>query len=165
MIPRFLWLVAVMLVQWLLVQGLPLSRFGNPYLYLWFFLWLPYGTSKPSLYLLAFIVGSTMDSFEGSGGAHTIASLMLVLFKPVVENALIGFRKSDNEESLANLALGSYLAPAALLVLIHHFTLFAMESYGFFPLSELILRTVVSTVSTVVLLSIAHILFSKRYAA
>lgn len=164
-IPRALWLIAILLVQWFLVQGLPLSGFGNPYVYIWFFLWLPYGTSRSALYVLAFVVGSMMDSFEQSGGAHTVATLVLVVLKPWVESALIGFRKSDGGESQANLALGAYIGPAALLTLAHHFTLFAMESYGFNPFGELALRTIVSTAITVLLLGITHVLFSKRYAS
>ena len=33
-------------IQWLLIQDLPLTEFGNPYIYLWAFFIIPYRTSK-----------------------------------------------------------------------------------------------------------------------
>ena len=90
-VKNFVWLVLVLFVQWGLLQDVPLTVYGNPYLYLWFFLWLPFGVSRISLYAIAFAVGSIMDAFEQSGGAHTLACLTLVALKPWVENALIGY--------------------------------------------------------------------------
>lgn len=69
------------------------------------FLWLPFGVTRIGLYAIAFGVGSVMDAFEQSGGAHTLACLTLVTVKPWVENALIGYRKSDDNEGVSHLAL------------------------------------------------------------
>ena len=160
-----LWLFGILAAQWIFLADLPLSAYGNPYLYLWFFLWLPYGMNRAGLYALAFAVGSLMDALEQSGGAHTVATLILVLAKPYVENAFIGYRKSDNDESLANLSLGAFLTPALVLVALHHLILFTMEQYSFFPLGQLSLRTLVSSLLTTLLIAIAHGLFSKRYAS
>ncbi len=117
-VKNILWLVAVLLVQWGFLQDLPLTVYGNPYLYLWFFLWLPFGVTRMGLYAIAFTVGSIMDAFEQSGGAHTLACLALVTAKPWVENALIGYRKSDNNEGVSHLALVPYLTTSSVLVLL-----------------------------------------------
>ena len=44
-------------------------------------------------YIIAFVVGSILDSLEQSGGSHTIACLLTVAAKPSIENFLYGFKK------------------------------------------------------------------------
>ena len=117
------------------------------------------------LYAIAFTVGSIMDAFEQSGGAHTLACLALVTVKPWVENALIGYRKSDNNEGVSHLALVPYLTTSSVLVLLHHTVLFTAENYGFDNPVLLVVRIVISSLITLVLLAITHALFSKKYAA
>ena len=164
-VKNILWLVAVLLVQWGFLQDLPLTVYGNPYLYLWFFLWLPFGVTRMGLYAIAFTVGSIMDAFEQSGGAHTLACLALVTAKPWVESAMIGYRKSDNNEGVSHLALVPYLTTSSVLVLLHHTVLFTAENYGFYNPVLLVVRIVISSLITLVLLAITHALFSKKYAA
>jgi hypothetical protein len=132
---------------------------------LWFFLWLPFGVTRIGLYAIAFGVGSVMDAFEQSGGAHTLACLTLVTVKPWVENALIGYRKSDDNEGVSHLALAPYLTTSAVLVLLHHTVLFTAENYGFGNPLLLFVRILVSSLITLILLAITHALFSKKYAA
>jgi hypothetical protein len=165
MVKNTVWLALVLLVQWGLLQDLPLTAYGNPYLYLWFFLWLPFGVKRIGLYAIAFGVGSVMDAFEQSGGAHTLACLTLVTVKPWVENALIGYRKSDDNEGVSHLALAPYLTTSAVLVLLHHTVLFTAENYGFGNPQLLFVRILVSSLITLILLAITHALFSKKYAA
>lgn len=165
MVKNTVWLALVLLVQWGLLQDLPLTVYGNPYLYLWFFLWLPFGVTRIGLYAIAFGVGSVMDAFEQSGGAHTLACLTLVTVKPWVENALIGYRKSDDNGGVSHLALAPYLTTSAVLVLLHHTVLFTAENYGFGNPLLLFVRILVSSLITLILLAITHALFSKKYAA
>ena len=165
MVKNIVWLILVLLVQWGLLQDLPLTIYGNPYLYLWFFLWLPFGVSRTGIYGIAFVVGSIMDAFEQSGGAHTLACLGLVTAKPWIENTFIGYRKSDTNEGVSHLALAPYLTTSAVLVVLHHTILFTVENYGFENGQLLTLRIIVSSLLTLVLLAIAHALFSKKYAA
>ena len=106
-----------------------------------------------------------MDAFEQSGGAHTLACLTLVALKPWVENALIGYRKSDDNEGVSHLALAPYLTTSGVLVLLHHTVLFTAENYGFDTPLLLITRILISSLITLVLLAITHALFSKKYAA
>jgi hypothetical protein len=155
----------IILVQWVLIQDLPLTQYGNPYLYLWAFLVIPFNSPKSTTYILAFLIGSTLDSLEQSGGAHTIASLLMVVAKPVLENFLYGFKEENSNHTLGGLPLANFLPLTFLLVLIHHSLLFTVENSGFSQFSALGLRILMSTLCTVGLLTITHFLLSKRYAA
>jgi len=156
---------AAYLLQFMFLQDLPLTSFGNPYIYMWGILVLPFNTSKAKYLLYAFVLGSIMDSLESSGGAHTIATLVMVWFKPNIENVLYGFKDGKSDEGLIHLPLTNFLSQTLLLVLLHHAILFTLENYGFDHLSGLALRIVWSTLTTTLLLVIGHLLFSKRYAA
>lgn len=157
--------VLAITVQWLLIQDLPLTDYGNPYIYLWAFFVIPFNTPRMTTYVLAFIIGSTLDSLEQSGGAHTIAALITIAAKPSIENFLYGFREENSNHTLSGLPLANFLPLAFLLVLLHHSLLFTVENSGFSQFSALGLRILMSTLSTVGLLTIAHLLLSKRYAA
>lgn len=156
--------IGILIFQWAFIQGLPLSIHGNPYMYLWFLLILPFQMSTPLQYFLAFLIGSLMDSFEQSGGAHTIACLTLIVLKPIVENALLGFRKPEEDEGLAALNLAPFISTAAILVSIHHLMLFTFENYGFDHYEQVVIRTFFSTLLTLLLLFILHALIGKRHA-
>jgi hypothetical protein len=155
----------VILVQWMLIQDLPLTQYGNPYLYLWAFLIIPFNTPRSTTYILAFLIGSTLDSLEQSGGAHTIASLIMVIVKPTLENFFYGFKEENSDHTLGGLPLVNFLPLTFLLVLIHHSLLFTVENSGFSQFTALGLRILMSTLSTAGLLTITHFLLSKRYAA
>ena len=153
------------LLQWGFIQELPMSRFGNPYIYLWVFLVLPFNTSKFNNYLYAFVLGSIIDGLEQSGGAHTVASLAMVFAKPYIENVLYGFKDGKSDKGLIHLPLPNFITQTTVLVLLHHTVLYFMENSGVNHTSELVLRTLVSTALTIFLLSIGHLLFSRKYAA
>jgi hypothetical protein len=152
-------------IQWLLIQDLPLTEFGNPYIYLWAFFIIPFRTSKATTYIIAFVIGSILDSLEQSGGSHTIACLLTVAAKPSVENFLYGFKEENSTDTLSSLTLAKFLPVVSIIVLVHHGVLFSVENSGFSQFSALGLRILVSTLSTVGLLTIIHLLLSKRYAA
>ena len=157
--------LAAIFVQWLLIQDMPLTEFGNPYMYLWAFFIIPFRTTKSTTYILAFLIGSVMDSLEQSGGAHTIACWTAIVAKPSVENFLYGFKEENSTDTLSSLSLAKFLPLSSIIVLIHHSVLFSVENSGFSEFSALGLRILVSTLSTVGLLTIIHLLLSKRYAA
>lgn len=157
--------IAAYALQFAFLQDLPLTVYGNPYIYMWGILVLPFNTSKTKYLLYAFVLGSIMDSLESSGGAHTIATLVLVWFKPSIENLLYGFKDGKSDEGLIQLPLANFLSQSLILILVHHAVLFTLENYGFSHLSHLALRIVISTLLTTLLLVIGHLLFSKRYAA
>ena len=156
--------IGVVLFQWAFLQGLPLSQYGNPYIYIWVLMLLPQPMSRQRQFLIAFLLGSIMDSFEQSGGAHSLACLMLILAKPSLENALLGFRKPVEDDGLASLPLGAFLTTAGILVVLHHLFLFIMENYGLQHLDTVLIRTLVSSLITLLLLVILHGLTARRYA-
>lgn len=156
--------IGVLLFQWAFLQGSPLIPYGNPYLYIWILLIIPPPTSRPRQFIIAFLVGSIMDSFEQSGGAHTMACLALVVIKPSLESALLGFRKPEEDKGLPALTLPAFLSTAGVLVVWHHLVLFLMENYGFNHLDKVLIRTLFSSLITILLISILYALTTRRYA-
>lgn len=155
-------LAALIALQWLLVEGLPLTQYGNPYAYLLFLIWLPVNSSKTTLLLWAFLAGSIMDSLEQSGGAHTLASLGLILIKPPIERGLLGFLRDTDAEKMSGLSLRKFIIPATLFTLVHHALLFTLENYGFSPWPPLLLRISISSIFTLLIIISLHLLLSSR---
>ena len=154
--------VLVLGAQWLFLQGMQFSIYGNPYFYMLFLLWLPSNTKAAALYTYAFVLGFAMDGFEQSGGAHTIATLLMAAAKPVVERGLVGFTGNNELESFRELDVRRFIIPTIILVFIHHTVLFSLENYGFELLKALLLRIVLSTTTSVASLLVLHMLFKRK---
>ena len=92
---------------------------------------IPFRTSKATTYIIAFVIGSILDSLEQSGGSHTIACLLTVAAKPSVENFLMDLKKKTSTDTLSSLTLAKFLPVASIIVLVHHGVLFSVENMDF----------------------------------
>lgn len=158
---KFLPFVLLLGAQWLFLQGMQFSMYGNPYFYMLFILWLPSKTPVTALYTWAFALGFAMDGFEQSGGAHTLATIALAATKPLVERALLGFNGNSEMESFRELDFRRFFVPSAILVLLHHTILFTLENYGFQLFDSLVLRILLSTATSLMSLLVLHSIFNR----
>jgi uncharacterized membrane protein YhaH (DUF805 family) len=62
------------------------------------------------------------------------------------------------------LPLGAFVTTAGVLVVWHHLVLFIMENYGLQHLDTVLIRTLFSSLITLLLLVILHALTARRYA-
>lgn len=139
--------------QLLLLLGLQIIIFNNflfagylnPYVYIAFILFLPPRVSPISLLSIAFLVGASLDVFEGAYGVHTAASVFIAFIKPLIFRV---FRAGKNENSevvgINQLGLLRSLGFVLLGLFIHHFVLFSLENFGFRNFDILILRSLYS---------------------
>ena len=64
--------IGVVLFQWAFLQGLPLSQYGNPYIYIWVLMLLPQPMSRQRQFLTAFLLGSIMDGKNDMPGYSNV---------------------------------------------------------------------------------------------
>ena len=80
--------VVLLLLQLLLFNNIQFSGFINPYVYVLFFILLPFDFPGSLMLLLALIMGLILDLFMGTPGVHSAATVLMAFARPGVLNLI-----------------------------------------------------------------------------
>jgi len=160
-IARFILLA---LAQVFVFNKVQVSGYINPQVYVLFILMLPYEIGGFWLLSLAFMMGLTVDFFQMTPGMHAAASVILAFMRPGVIR-LVG--KKDDLEPLQYPNIRDsgpmwFLAYMMILVFIHHFFLFFMEVARLNEFFMTLLKILINTVLTSVIIMLIQFLFYSR---
>jgi hypothetical protein len=156
--------ILLALAQIYIFDKIQVSGYINPQVYVLFILMLPFEISGFWLLTFAFTMGLTIDFFQHTPGMHAAASVMLAFFRPGVIR-LVG--KKDDLESwqYPNVRdAGSlwFLTYVLILVFLHHLFLFYMEIFRFSEFIQTLLKVLINTVLTTIIIMLIQFLFYSR---
>ena len=158
-ISRFVLLLAVQII---IFNNMNFLGYISPFPYLLFIILYPVNGNKSGLLIASFLLGLTMDMFSNSGGIHATACLILAYFRPYVFKFAFGLSYEYQTILLNDVLTPERFSFILLSVVIHHFTIFILEAFQFSFFWDILLRTLLSTVFTILLCIIiiyAHVLF------
>ncbi len=154
------------LVQVFVLNAIPALHYTiNPYLYFLFILWLPFSLSRFWLMVMGFITGITLDWFTHTPGLHAAPCVLIAYLRPFLVNILIpqqGAEMNYKEPSIKSLGLAPYATYILLLTVIHHGFLFTLEAYQFGNIWYLIVKTLASTLISLILILLVEMLFPRK---
>ncbi|MGE5107023.1 MAG: rod shape-determining protein MreD [Sphingobacteriales bacterium] len=154
------------LVQVFVLNEIPALHYSiNPYLYFLFILWLPFSISRFWLMVLGFVTGFTLDAFTHTPGLHAAPCVLIAYLRPFLVNILIpqqGAEMNYKEPSIKSLGLAPYATYIVLLTLIHHGFLFTLEAWQFGNFWYLIIKTLASSLISLLLILIVEMLFTRK---
>jgi len=158
---RFVFLV---LFQALILNNIQLGGYINPYFYIYFILLLPFETPHWLLLLSAFLLGITLDAFTHTFGLNAAACVMIAFARPFVINAISTGTEfmTGHSPSLRNQGIKWFAYYSIILVLIHHFTLFYLEIFRLTEFFQTLVRVLLSSAFTLLLVFIAEYLSFPR---
>lgn len=155
--------ILLLLAQVLIFSNINFSSFVNPYIFPLFVLLLPFETPRWLLMILGLLSGLVLDIFLGSTGMHAAACLALGYLRPFLINIITPkgteFELSPNIHSQGLPWFIIYLGVSITLYLGFYFIVEAATFYNFFLL---LLKIVLSTVTSVLFMVIFLYLFSTR---
>jgi len=156
--------IFLVLLQVLILNNIEFSGFINPYLYILFILLLPFDTPKWALLLTAFFLGLSIDIFSDTLGMHSFASVLIAYMRP---NVLKIFAPRDGYDTTMRPGLKSFgmewlVKYSLIMVLIHHFILFYIETFKFELFFSTLLRVILSTIFTIILIILSQLLTLRR---
>jgi rod shape-determining protein MreD len=159
-IVRFIILV---LLQVFILENINLRGYINPYLYIYFILLLPFETPGWLLLLSSFMLGFSIDTFIGTMGIHTASSVLMAFSRPLVIKAIPSRKEFETgmKPSINDLGFLWFFTYSLILIAIHHFALFYIEVFRFTDFFNTLLRVVLSSFFTLLLVIIAQYLFFK----
>ena len=155
-------------LQVLLLRNLVLFDTAFCYLYIGFLLFLPIQMPKVLLLVLAFLSGLTIDIFYDTIGINAAASVLLAYLRPYVLLVLTPRDDYEKSDSVNVHVMGWrwFSVYTLFLVFIHHLALFFLELGSFREVGFTLVKVVVSTIFTFLVLVIIQLLFfSTRRAS
>lgn len=147
------------LLQTLVLNKIQISGYINPYLYIFFILILPIDIPGWALLLLGMASGFAVDIFTNTIGMHTSAALFLAFVRPYVLTAISpreGF-DATTVPSAGQYGALWFLKYTIIAVLIHHFALFMIEVWSFQHFFGTLMRWIVSSFFTILLIMVAEL--------
>jgi hypothetical protein len=158
---RFILLV---FAQVYIFNKIQVSGFINPQVYVLFILMLPFQVSGFWLLTMAFMMGLSIDFFQHTPGMHAAASVILAFLRPGVIR-LVGKKDDAEPGQYPNIRdSGSvwFITYTVILVFIHHLTIFYLEVFRVSEFFFTLLKVLVNTVLTSLIILLIQYLFYSR---
>ncbi len=146
-IARFVLLLAA---QVIIFNNFNLFGFLNPYPYLLFIILYPVNGNKSGLLLASFFLGLTVDLFCNSGGVHAAACVVLAYNRPFLFKFAFGLSYEYQTVKLNDSLTPERLTFMVFAVFIHHIVLFILELFNIFLIWEMIYRSFLSAIFTII---------------
>lgn len=161
----FLFLLLVVM-EIFVVSRFNIHFYVNPHIYILFIIVLPVFTNRYLIIFLGFLIGFTIDQFLGTGGLHAAATVIMAYLRQVLLSAFApreGYGK-DDFLTIGKFGLVNFLFYCGFMILIHHFFLFFLELFTFSNFLFTLIRTVASSLLSLLFILGIHLLFSRRTA-
>ncbi|MEH6407339.1 MAG: rod shape-determining protein MreD [Leeuwenhoekiella sp.] len=154
--------VILILLQVALFNNINFLGYINPYPYVLFILLFPIGDNRASLLFFSFLLGLTLDMFSNSGGMHAAACLIMAYARPWILSSVFGVAYEYNTVKVSNTSFVERLTYVGILIVIHHFVLFFLETFNFSDIIYVLKKTLLSGIFTLILSLIFITLFSVK---
>jgi hypothetical protein len=139
-----------MLLQVLLFDQLQLWGACHPYIYVLCLLMLPITIPHIPSMLIGAAAGVVMDIFCNSLGVHTAACILLMFIRPYLLGGIVNDKDRLNEQiSLRTLGMETFVRYVAILVVVHHLTVFLLAAWQWQHIAFVMLETAVSSLITI----------------
>ncbi len=145
---RFVLLLAL---QVMVFNNINFLGYINPYPYMLFIILYPVNGNRNSLLIASFFLGLVLDLFLNSGGVHTAACVILAFIRPYLFKFSFGLSYEYQTVRLNDVLTPERFSFIFLAVIIHHFTLFLLELFSVEFIWEIGLRTLISTIFTIII--------------
>ncbi|MDR2118707.1 MAG: rod shape-determining protein MreD [Tannerellaceae bacterium] len=148
-----LYFVILVSVQVLVLNNIHFLRLLTPFLYIYVIIKFPVGYSSVQVTFLSFLLGLIIDILSNTSGMHAAACTLAGFVRPYIIQI---FMREDLPENLypsyKTLGYGNFIRFAFVLVLLHHVSLFLIESLTLFDPLFFTIRVVASIAITTLLI-------------
>ncbi len=149
-------------IQVIILKNLALYNVAFCFIYIGFILILPIEINRMILLGIGFITGFTIDIFYDSMGIHAAATVLLAFIRPYWINAITpqGGYEIGGSPTLSQMKFSWFASFVLPIIFMHHFAIFYIEG-GFSHFFFTLVKVLLSTIFTFVVLIIAQLLSRK----
>jgi len=164
-IPRYIIsFLLLVLLQVLILNNIQLGGFINPYVYILFILILPFHTPKWLLLILGFLLGLSIDLFTNTLGMHSSATVFIAFLRPFVLKIISprdGY-ESETSPTVNFYGINWFIRYSFILVFAHHLFLFYIEVFRFSDFFTTLLRVILSSVVSLLVIFISQYFYRNK---
>lgn len=143
--------ISLFLLQIIIFNNINLFGFVSPFPYVLFIILFPVNGNKSALLISSFFLGLLLDIFSNSGGIHTTASILLAYFRPSIFKFAFGVSYEYQTIKLNDTLTPERFSFLFVAILLHHLILFILEAFQFSLIFDILLRSITSTVLTIII--------------
>jgi rod shape-determining protein MreD len=164
-ITHFIWFIVLLAFQVLFLDNIHFLDVFFPIIYIYAILRLPSNISSPIILIISFLTGLVVDIFSNTPGMHTAATTFMGFLRyPVLR--LFVLKEDLVSRNVSSSWLGSniFWKYCIILVLIHHTSLFLLESFTFLNIQELLVKIPVCSLFTLLFIMIMEFVNGNKDA-
>jgi hypothetical protein len=154
--------VLLILAQVIIFNKINLFGYINPYPYVLFILLFPVNANKPRLLIASFLIGLSIDFFSNSGGIHATACLIIANLTPTFFKFSFGLSYEYQTVRILDKLSPERFTFIFISVITHHFILFILEYFKFYFILDILLKTILSTIFTLIVSMMLIYLFKPK---
>lgn len=160
-----LWFIGLLLFQILILDNMHFLGIYVPMLYIYALLRLPSSLPTYAVLLIGFTAGLIMDMFTNTPGMHAAATtLMAGLRYPLIRLFVLKDDLSNRTISLYGFGRSVFLRYTAILVLVHHTTLYLLEAMSFYNGMTLLTKIPLCSLLTIIFIMAFELISPKEHA-
>ncbi|MFH6943608.1 rod shape-determining protein MreD [Flavobacterium sp. FlaQc-50] len=145
---RFIVLLAIQVV---IFNNMNFLGYISPFPYILYIILYPVNSNKSGLIISSFLLGLAMDMFCNSGGIHATASVILAYYRPYIFKFSFGLSYEYQTIKLNESLTPERFSFILLSVVLHHIILFTLEAFQFKFIWDILLRTLFSSIFTIII--------------
>ncbi len=151
------------ILQIIFFRNVILFDYALCFIYIGYILILPIDTKPVPLMLIAFGFGLLMDSFFDTIGINSFVCVFIAYLRPYILKTLTpgGGYDAMTEISIPYMGFIWFVKYAALLIFIHHFIFFTLEAWNINLFLTILIRSVLSTLFTLIVLILLQYLIKR----
>lgn len=160
--------IGLVLLQGLVFQSIGTGWEGFPYLYVIvfpiFIFLLPLRAPLPLIILLGFVTGLFVDIFYDTLGLHASAAVFTAYARSIVLKILEprGGYNVNLSPTAQNPGIRWFFQYSAILMFLHLFFYFSVEAFTFVFLLDILKKTIVSFMVSMLFIAIFQLIFNPR---
>jgi rod shape-determining protein MreD len=144
---RFIMLLAIQIV---IFNNMNFLGYISPFPYILYIILYPVNSNRSGLIVSSFLIGLTMDMFCNSGGIHATACLILAYYRPYIFKFSFGLSYEYQTIKINESLTPERFSFILVSVLLHHIVLFVFEAFQFRFIWDILLRTLFSSIFTII---------------
>jgi len=158
-----LYFVFIILIQGLVMNQLQLNEYIYPMVYIMALLLLPFETSLLASIIISLVLGVFVDMISDTFGLHTSSSLTIGYLRPYILNIIKPRDGYDNSQlpGIHDMGKKWFIIYTLIMLSIHHLWFFIFEILRFDLIDIIILKTIFSSIVSLILIVLLQYILYK----
>ncbi len=153
----------IILVQIFVFNNICFFHKYNPIIYIIWIIFYPYDKSSSYLFLIfSFLLGFGMDCFMDTGGINAFSSVLIAYIRNFIIRYISDMHREMKLLKFSDLNFIQLTSYIIVIILIHHLSLFILESFKISMILDVIKDALITSVFSFLFIIILYAFFKNK---